>query len=442
MAIAATTVWEGRTTGSDTQCSGGFNPARGGVDYTQQDTAQATGTATSSGTTLTATTGIFTSQMLGNTVTNGTTTFEITAFTSSTVVTVDAAPSWTGQTIYVGGACASPGKICASATAGNIIYLKSGTYTLTSTSNNVSGGRFTLATLATGRQTSLIGYQTTRGDLGTKPIIKADGVITTFTICTTGTWNYIDNIEFDGNSRSGSAGISLGNGEVIRCRFKNFTAGAIKGGSAYDSKATDCYATGCTTTVVFAVSTRYCVAENNTVTAFASAGGGTGGAHQFSYSINNTGASTDGFSATNNRTDYLGCVAYGSGRYGFTGSGNSYNIYTNCVGYGNTTKDFIMSSSINIANYRQCACGSAGFDSSILTANKENCITLSADPFVNAAGGNFALNSTAGGGAALKALAFPLTFPGISTSNYADIGAAQAIAAGGIIRVGMSGGLL
>jgi hypothetical protein len=42
--------------------------------------------------------------------------------------------------------------------------------------------------------------------------------------------------------------------------------------------------------------------------------------------------------------------------------------------------------------------------------------TLTADPFVDAANGNFALNSTSGGGATLRALNFQL--PSISTTRY------------------------
>lgn len=38
-------------------------------------------------------------------------------------------------------------------------------------------------------------------------------------------------------------------------------------------------------------------------------------------------------------------------------------------------------------------------------------VTLTADPFTNAAGGDFTLNGTAGGGAALKGVAFPTSIP-------------------------------
>lgn len=58
-------------------------------------------------------------------------------------------------------------------------------------------------------------------------------------------------------------------------------------------------------------------------------------------------------------------------------------------------------------------------------------ITLTADPFTSKSSGNFSLNSTAGGGALLKAAGFPGTFPGGTTTGYIDVGAAQSQASGG-----------
>lgn len=51
-------------------------------------------------------------------------------------------------------------------------------------------------------------------------------------------------------------------------------------------------------------------------------------------------------------------------------------------------------------------------------------ISLSADPFTNASGGDFSLNNNGGGGASLRglSLAFPTT---ISTTAYPDVGAVQ-----------------
>lgn len=51
-------------------------------------------------------------------------------------------------------------------------------------------------------------------------------------------------------------------------------------------------------------------------------------------------------------------------------------------------------------------------------------VTLTADPFVNKASNNFALNATVGGGAALKALGFPGVIPNAGT-GFLDIGVLQ-----------------
>lgn len=51
-------------------------------------------------------------------------------------------------------------------------------------------------------------------------------------------------------------------------------------------------------------------------------------------------------------------------------------------------------------------------------------VTLSADPFTNAGSRDFSLNNTAGGGAAVRELAFPTSF-GSTTTSYRDIGASQ-----------------
>lgn len=73
-------------------------------------------------------------------------------------------------------------------------------------------------------------------------------------------------------------------------------------------------------------------------------------------------------------------------------------------------------------------------------------VTLTADPFTNAAGGDYSLNNTAGGGAACRAVAFPASFVDGSTTNALDIGAVQHEDAGGggtvPMPVSMSGGLL
>ena len=62
-------------------------------------------------------------------------------------------------------------------------------------------------------------------------------------------------------------------------------------------------------------------------------------------------------------------------------------------------------------------------------------VTLTADPFTNAAGGDFSLNSTAGGGAAAKGTGFPGVTSFIGTGHN-DIGALQSAAGGGAVTTG------
>jgi hypothetical protein len=58
-------------------------------------------------------------------------------------------------------------------------------------------------------------------------------------------------------------------------------------------------------------------------------------------------------------------------------------------------------------------------------------IALTANPFVDSASGNFVLNTTAGGGAAAKAVAFPSTLSDGLTTTYMDLGAYQSQCTGG-----------
>lgn len=54
-----------------------------------------------------------------------------------------------------------------------------------------------------------------------------------------------------------------------------------------------------------------------------------------------------------------------------------------------------------------------------------NDITLTGDPFTNAAGGDFSLNATASAGAACRSVGFPSVFPGATSTSYVDLGASQ-----------------
>lgn len=100
------------------------------------------------------------------------------------------------------------------------------------------------------------------------------------------------------------------------------------------------------------------------------------------------------------------------------------NIFYHNGGFGITLN---ASTPINIEDYNAFGSNTSGNTNNILNTPGHHDVTLTSDPFVNAAGGNFALNSSAG--ASLMNAGFPGTV-GLST-GYLDIGAVQHQAVGG-----------
>lgn len=106
----------------------------------------------------------------------------------------------------------------------------------------------------------------------------------------------------------------------------------------------------------------------------------------------------------------------------------SNTIFERTIFYGNTGTGLLGRAADFVTAYR-CAFGANGTAMTSVT-DDFNTITLTADPFTNAANGDFRLNNTAGGGALLRAITeshlFDLAaYPtGVATS-YADIGPLQ-----------------
>jgi hypothetical protein len=240
----------------------------------------------------------------------------------------------------------------------------------------------------------------------------------------------------------------------------------------------NCIADGClngwlyTTTAASQVNTITCVlciAKNCTGTGVGSGGfvhpGTTVANIKFIYCTAN-GNAGNGFRVGCSSPVFIGCVAYGNTQSGFSDpqttnahSGSYYNCVaanntqhgfrsdsttggaspitgpTNCIAYGNTQYGFSCATTARLDNgnsllaARNNAAGANTAGNYQNWATPEGAITLTADPFVDAPNGNFALNTTAGGGAALRELAFPSTI-GL-TSNYASVGAAEPQATGG-----------
>lgn len=433
MAIAAATVFEVRTTGSDSN-GGGFVTGSGGSDFSQQNSAQGTGTNltvdATTNTDVTPDSYTVSSADVGNiiqiTTTGGGAAFtvgfyQIVSIQGGTKWRLDRSPAATsssGASWSIGGALASPGMASGAASvSGNIIWVKSGTYTITSTSSNVSNGRLTGGTKYLVR-----GYNSTRADLAigdaNRPVIKAG--VNSLTIFTSSS-NYasLNDLVLDGDkatrtSTTGTAGSSEAHFYNVLAR--NFTSHGFSGSSAR---------------AVF------CEAADNTAHGMAI------DAVAFSWSHGNGGS---GFGTGVGGTNYFGCVSSGNGSNGFqqlrnarvinctaynnTGDGadgdDADTTYVNCIFYGNggygiDDNGMIGVKAVNCA-FRN---NTSGANRSIVSNLNFNPITLTADPFVNAAAGNFALNAAAGGGALLRALGYG-TLPGGLTVGYPDVGAVQA----------------
>jgi hypothetical protein len=430
MAIATATAWEVRTTGSSTN-GGGYSS--GGTDYSQQDAAQIALTdvaTTTSSTSVTSASALFTSAMVGNVVyiTGGTAPIatqrrQITVFNSATSVTLDQAPgnTGTGATMNVGGAVESPGTAASAHVAGNTIWVKSGTYSVTSASTNVSGGCVSLTAGTNAAATRFIGYGSTRGD-GTKPLLQASG-ISTFTLVAMAGNCQAANVSVDGASLTGSRGILAGTAGslVYRCKAANCTNNGII--TLVSCPAILCEATGCATQPAIATACAYgCAAYANTVSGFTHNGAGT---FTNCVSSNNTGGSSNGFTLSSNNTA-VNCAAYANGASGFSVSAEGACI--NCLAVNNAAYGYTSASADDNAYLFNCAAynnTSGGFNPN-LAANQVGTAAVTANPFTNAPGNDFSLNATAGGGAACRAAGLLGVFPpGLSTTGYADIGAAQ-----------------
>lgn len=439
MSIAAGAVWEIRATGSDT--NGGLfysGQAGAGSDYSQQDAPQLslTDVVTNGTTTVTSTVGGFTAAMIGNGINIAGTCYVIATRASTNSITVDRTiGAASGQTGKVGGALASPGYCSGQAVTANQIWMKSGSYTLTSASANVAGGSVLSPGGSAGNPLKWEGYQTTRGDKGTKPVIADGGVggagIDVFS-CNTA-YTIVDNIAVSSTNLNNSC-FHFGSTSTRGIRLKSSGVGI---GFDVAGFAALLFCEGANTTntpfnirsdsSVFA-----CVAHGSSVSGFTVSAAVTTARFSFCLSYSNSAA---GFTlAALPQCIFAYCTAYNNGTSGFVLSGGaSPGAYViNCLATNNAAYGFGCTTSAGFIALINCAgyLNTSGNVQSTLT-NSEGFLTLTGDPFVSA-GTNFGLNNTSGAGAACRAAGTPGTFPGLSsTIGYPDLGAIQHQDSGG-----------
>jgi hypothetical protein len=336
------------------------------------------------------------------------------------------ATSASGSAWALGGALASLGKcgelnILQGALTGTTIWIKAGTYNISSATANVAGGCWS-NTLSGPR---FQGYELVRGDrTGVRPLLKASGSIATFTMITSGSTSrdtYIENIDFDGTSYTSSRGLNVFRAYIADCAFYSFRNNGINMASGH---AINCYAEDCATQYAFVCSAGVmygCVAKNCLNLA------GYSGVARFINCI--AWGCGRGFELATGAA-IINCIAYAtpSGGNGIVAIGSG--LVINTILMENTGVGISDNSGYSNRKgllIRNCAFYNNTGGEGVKGDRQAENITLTANPFVSPTTGNFALNETAGGGAALRALGYPAAFPSISTAHSISIGAAEPV---------------
>jgi hypothetical protein len=439
MAIAATAVWELRTTGADTN-GGGFDPGvvSPGTDFSQQTAAQIAFTDLVIGATTTNLTSVlnpFGSTHVGNFIqitsgTNFTTGIYEIVSVSGVIATMDRSvgtAASTGGHGNLGGCLASPGKVASVAVAGNLIYMKAtATYSISTAVVPTNSG-------SAGSPIIWIGYTTTRGDNG-QVTIQTSAPLTSglFNLNALSYHNWF-NLIFDANAQTNTIGCNAAVfGYVYNCKAINF-----KSAGFFTSNASvtfdNCVASGGAGTAGF---------ENTNVCTFINcrATGNTCTGFLFAWvcvaitciSDNNTGASSDGFQfgSVAEMQNMRHCVAYKNGRDGFRLNGSSI-VWSvkNCIsvmnsgwGFNSTTNYGSALAYLIVVGFNAYYSNTSGQYNQVPAGTSD--VTLTGDPFTNGSSNDFSLNSTAGAGAACRAAGFPGVLQSGGT-GYVDIGALQ-----------------
>lgn len=448
--FGAPTAWDVRTTGVDSN-GGAFDSSvtTPGTDESQGSgvaiTVTLTGTTTGTGSTaFTSTThgpGNFIHIASGTGCTVGW--YEILSQSGGTATFDHAMGSTSNACVgVIGGSLLTIAQANTNSVAGNTLWVKSGTYTITAV---ISISNINLV---------ISGYGTTHGDNGTAPLVTTSTasigifqytntnndiqIINDLALSTTGATPdsaiYQQGVDAAGqtfilsnSSISGAFPKDIDGGGLTHWRlgfivvnnseFSNWTSYGIfsfysvitvtgsyfhttTGGTAIMAGAGSSASTTISVTgTIFSGCTSFCIGAANGVTFV----------HNSAFYNNNTGVAVGP-----GLTTLIGNIFYGNGT-GINGSGGSWTAFQTQAmstisrnnAYGGNTTNF------------------TGWKAS------QGDITLSAIPWVNAPTGNFALNSTAGGGATLKATGYPGTFPSGTTVGFPDVGPVQSTGGGG-----------
>lgn len=449
MAILASTNWRVRA-GGNALNGGGYDSAisGAGTDYTDQDSPQLSltdfATSGAGSTTLTSATGGFTAAMVGNCVriasgTNFQTGYYfITGYTDTNTVTVDRTPTsggaGSGGTGRVGGAFAnlaaslSTGGTVTAPTltsplaAGHTIWLRGGGTDTPSSADYTQSGyaSYPAGTLASGR-VRLIGYNG-------RPRIDIDNIA----LYQIGYW-YVENLML---KSTGASNASIGRiGYSTQCVVVNVRidmAGFdVKGIEAHTTRGCSLLNTGSTSAGTYPaieIVASGGSAMGNYVDGWRGYGilaGGSSLANITGNIVARTKATTGpGIKLQSSSSTYRAQILRNA-VYGCAGDGIAVTdddaiteaVIANNILHGNGGYGINLSvGSTELNDRRRAMIDFNAFRSNTSGARNNhsagsNDVTLTVDPFVDATNGDFRLNNTAGGGAALRGVAYPRAIP-------------------------------
>lgn len=439
--------WEVRTGGSDVN-GGGFVSGASGTDRSQSDAAFCTSADLATvGTAATSAACPFSAASVGNLIqiTAGGCSAGFYQVVSVAVVTATldrSAGTASGCTFALGGGLLTLTANLTALVSSNVTWIKSGTYTVTAA--------VTIPAVSQG-VLSFIGYQSTHGDASAQPLITtATNSVNLFQFAgiggyvfrnlsissTAGTrgdaflifnatmpWLQIDLCTIDGTKYGVEGNFQTGdmvnNLVVSRTEIKNTTTGGIinnqntlvYGCFIHDSAGVGVELGNSTSRQDGSMIVVRSVLYKNSIGLRFNLGNAQ---PQHSFSVYSSVFSDnvgDGVQVntigTVNSFVSVNSIYYANGGFGVSLSANPGPVLNLLNAYG-----------ANVSGARSNFDAGAGD------------VTLTADPFVSRNAGNFALNSTAGGGAGLKAIGYPGTIPGAG-AGFADVGALQTAGGGG-----------
>ncbi len=321
------------------------------------------------------------------------------------------------------------------AVADTICYIKAATYNI---STALSCGSITGVTY----ENRVVGYNSVHADTpngSSRPTIATNGNgVNGLNIANTG-WR-IENLIFDGSvSTRGLIGCNISGkyNTVYNCKFTGWGSPGIFINNIFlcniiETEVTAC----CNTTGSYAIdatglglaSILNCWVHNNPATGInLTASGENTGSVIGCRVTNNTGGTSDGIYANYSATIKNNTV-YANGRDGIR-LGQAYssiglvlrnNILMNNGGYGINYTSAPQYKAIPPIDYNAVKSNTSGNYNNISASPHD--VLMTADPFTNAAGDDYTLNNTAGGGAVCRA---------VGDVPYIDIGALQHQDSGG-----------